>query len=246
MIPTYKKLILLPCLFTLLLNCKKESDKPLILTDIDGNVYRTVILGNQTWMAENLRVTRYRNGDSIGTTFPANKDVSQEINPKYQWVYGGNEKYAATYGRLYTWFAATDDRCLCPDGWHVPSDSEWTILENHLIANGYNYDGTTEGNKIAKALASDTGWTRSSRPGAIGNSDFDNYRNITGFSAIPGGFHYRYGAFDYMGVIGFYWSSTENNNGGWHRLFYYDNAYVTRGDYGKLYGFAVRCVKDQN
>jgi uncharacterized protein (TIGR02145 family) len=244
MIPACNKYIFFICSLITLVSCKKEEDKPLTIFDIDGNIYNTVTIGGQTWLSENLRVKHYRNGDSIGTTYPANKDVSSEINPKYQWVYNGNEKYAATYGRLYTWYAATDDRCLCPEGWHVPSDSEWTVMENYLIANGFNYDGSNEGNKIAKTLATDTGWTSSIRTGAIGNIDYAGYRNISGFSAQPGGFHYRYGAFDYLRTIGFYWSSTEKNYGGWHRLFYYNNAYVTRGDYGKLYGFSVRCVKD--
>ena len=99
------------------------------VTDIDGNVYHTITIGNQTWMAENLKTTKYRNGDAIGTT-TASKDTSTKSTPKYQWAYGGNEANVAKYGRLYTWYAATDTRNIAPAGWHVPTDAEWSILKN--------------------------------------------------------------------------------------------------------------------
>ena len=106
----------------LIQSCKKEVDYS--LQDIDGNVYdNTVTIGTQIWMTENLRTTRYSNGDSIGTT---TLDISGESTPKYQWAYDGNESNVATYGRLYTWYAVTDSRNVCPVGWHVPSDAEWT------------------------------------------------------------------------------------------------------------------------
>jgi hypothetical protein len=86
------------------------------ITDIDGNVYNTVSIGGQCWMKENLKTTKYRNGESIGTTSTATLDISSETTPKYQWAYEGNESNVATYGRLYTWFAITDSRNVCPDG----------------------------------------------------------------------------------------------------------------------------------
>lgn len=244
--PTINSKTFIFLVLILIIGCKKETENSqMILTDIDGNMYKTITLGTQTWMAENLRVTRYRNGDSIGTTVPLHKDISLEINAKYQWVYDGKEDLAATYGRLYTWYVATDERCLCPDGWHLPSDSEWTVLEDYLISNGFNYDGSIEGNKIAKALASDTGWAKGTNAGAVGNTDYENYRNITGFSAVPGGFHYRFGSFNSKDALGYYWSSnTGEYSGGIFRLFYYNNAYVTRGDFGKSNGYSVRCLKD--
>jgi len=224
-------------------SCKKDNPEPTTVTDIDGNVYKTVKIGTQTWMAENLKVTRYRNGDAVGTS--ALHDISGETAPKYQWAYGNNEANVAVYGRLYTSYAAADSRGLCPTGWHVPSDEEWTILENYLISKGYNYDGSTTGNKIGKALASDWGWTFSLNAGSIGNTDFSVKRNATGFSALPGGYRTAEGVFACIGTDGFFWTST----------FIYDgNATILRelaNDYGELYsnwgwndGLAIRCVKD--
>ncbi|MCJ7802706.1 MAG: fibrobacter succinogenes major paralogous domain-containing protein, partial [Candidatus Marinimicrobia bacterium] len=98
------------------------------VTDIDGNNYTGVTIGSQVWMVENLKTTRYRNGDLIGTTILATLNISTENTPKYQWAYGGNEDNVATYGRLYTWYAVTDSRNICPTGWIVPADTDWTIL----------------------------------------------------------------------------------------------------------------------
>jgi len=94
------------------------------ITDIEGNVYNLVAIGTQTWMKENLKTTRYRNGDLIGTTTPATLDISGESTPKYQWAYAGNESNVITYGRLYSWHAVADSRNVCPTGWHVPTDVE--------------------------------------------------------------------------------------------------------------------------
>src|SRR4030043_1346528 len=84
------------------------------VTDIDGNMYNTVTIGTQTWMQENLKVTKYNNGDLIGTTSPPTLDISGEIAPEYQWAYNGNDTNVATYGLLYTWYVVTDNRGLCP------------------------------------------------------------------------------------------------------------------------------------
>ncbi|MFA6581335.1 MAG: fibrobacter succinogenes major paralogous domain-containing protein, partial [Paludibacter sp.] len=133
------------------------------VTDIDGNTYHTVKIGTQTWMVENLKTTKYRNGDIIGTTTPSTKDISSESNPKYQWAFNGDESYVAKYGRLYTWYTINDDRKIAPNGWHVATDAEWIKLENYLIASGYNYDGSTVGNyesnnNFAKSLADIKDW----------------------------------------------------------------------------------------
>ena len=109
------------------------------LVDIDGNVYNTLLIGNQVWMSENLKVTKYRNGDLIGTTSPATLDIRSESNPKYQWSYDGNKSNVTTYGSLYTWHAATDKRGICPTGWHLPTDTEWTTLVTYFTNNDYEY-----------------------------------------------------------------------------------------------------------
>jgi len=214
------------------------------VTDIDGNVYHTVKVGSQTWMVENLNTTRYRNGESIGTTTSANKDISGESAPKYQWTYNGDENNASKYGRLYTWYAVNDSRNLAPTGWHVASDAEWTTLENYLIANGYNYDGTTTGNKIAKSLAATTDWNSYTGIGTIGNDLTKN--NSSGFAALPGGRYYS-GTFYGIGDYGSWWSSTEGSTtSAWFRNLYYDHINLSRLNLSKSYGFSVRCVSDDN
>src|SRR5208283_1067517 len=96
------------------------------------NRYHTVVIGTQKWMIEDLKTTRYRNGDLIDTTTRVELRPGDEIAPKYQWADSGNDGNIATYGRLYTWYAITDNRNVCPTDWHVPTDAEWTTLVNFL------------------------------------------------------------------------------------------------------------------
>lgn len=105
--------------------------------DIDGNIYHTLTIGTQTWMTENLRTTRYRNGDSIGTTRPSTLDIRSESTPKYQWAYAGNDSNLAIYGRLYTWYTVNDPRNVCPVGWHIPSKTDFETLLNNFGGRGY-------------------------------------------------------------------------------------------------------------
>jgi uncharacterized protein (TIGR02145 family) len=207
--------------------------------DADGNDYAVVVIGNQIWMAENLNTTKYRNGNLIGTTNPSNLDIYLEESPKYQWTYNGEETNAAIYGRLYTLDAATDSNNIAPMGWHVSTSDEWETLENYLIINGYNYDGTTTDNKIAKSLATSTLWSTDTGTGAIGNDLTKN--NASGFSAVPGGYRTRSG---FSGIVkasgwwsvGSYWGLRLISND--HGLFNYSGI--------RNAGFSVRCVKDSN
>lgn len=115
--------------------CKKDDEgvnKVITVTDIDGNNYQAITLGTQVWMNENLKVTRFQNGDSIRTTRTRDMDIDRENAPKYQWPYNGNKSNVDKYGRLYTWDAAMDSRGICPQGWHVPSDAEWTTLTDFV------------------------------------------------------------------------------------------------------------------
>jgi uncharacterized protein (TIGR02145 family) len=213
--------------------------------DGDNINYSIVVIGTQTWMAENIKTTKYRNGELIGTTTPATLDISGETSPKYQWAYGGNESNVATYGRLYTWVAVTDSRNVCPTGWHLPSDTEWTILENYLIANGFNFDGTITGNKCAKALASASGWTASSTAGDVGNTDYTAKRNATGFTALPGGYRWYSGSFYNSGNYGYWWSATEDGTtNALTRRLYYNTSYSANYSDSRKSGFSSRCLKD--
>ena len=208
-------------------------------TDLrDGKTYKTVTLNGKEWMAENLAYLPAVSPSSSGS-----------YTDPYYYVYDyqGTNVAAAkqnanytTYGVLYNWPAA---KAACLPGWHLPTDAEWTALENYLIANGYNYDGTTTENKIAKSLAATTNWNTSSETGAIGNNLSLNSKS--GFSALPGGYRYHNSTFYYIGHYGYWWSSTEHSTGSaWDRYLYYGNSHVTRGNYDKELGFSVRCVRD--
>jgi uncharacterized protein (TIGR02145 family) len=213
-------------------------------TDGENNNYSVVKIGNQVWMAENLKTKKYSNGDFIGTTTPISLDISGESTPKYQWASDGNETTAGTYGRLYTWYAVMDSRNVCPTGWHVPSDVEWTTLENYLITNDYNYDGAITGNKIAKALASNALWAIDVGIGTIGNPDYPNKRNSSGFSALPGGERTPGGGFNNLGYIGNWWTATAEISGSYNRGLYWSSSDLKRPYIDKKYGYSIRCLKD--
>ena len=140
----------------------------------------------------------------------------------------------------------TPNKEFAPEGWHVPSDAEWTTLENYLIANGYNYDGTTTENKIAKAMASNTGWNSSTSTdvGAIGNDQSLN--NSSDFNAFPEGFRSNIGSFVYEGYIAVFWSSSESSsNNAWNRDLYNGISSLLRNSSTKQdRGFSVRFVRD--
>ena len=209
--------------------------------DADGNHYPVVHIGNQTWMVENLKTTKYRNGETIPNVTDGTEWTALTTGA---WcTYNNDVANVAKYGRLYTWYAATDSRNIAPAGWHVPNDAEWTTLETYLIANGYNYDGTTSGNKIAKSLASTTDWISSSNTGAIGNDLTKN--NSSGFTALPGGYRSYSGAFFDIGNGGNWWCSAEDGaTNAWIRyLDYYDGSLYRDGN-TKSYGFSVRCIRD--
>jgi uncharacterized protein (TIGR02145 family) len=234
-----------------LTNCRSRTVK-----DIDGNVYPTVTIGTQVWMAKNLKTTRYNNGDLIGTTTPATLNIEGEGTPKYQWAYDGNESNVATHGRLYTWYVATDSRKICPIGWHVPTDAEWTTLTDYLINNGYDYGKGYQRMDIAKSLASTTGWVADDSLGSVGYDQAHN--NRTGFTGLPSGVRGDDGNFYTMGHIGNWWSATEsappiikgfseiivNTPGGLFRNIYHDYCYVNSYSNNKKYGMSIRCIKD--
>jgi len=217
----------------------KPNFPPAVVTDIDGNIYHTVTIGTQTWMVENLKTTKYNDGTSIPYTFDANT-WSALSTPGYCY-YNNDAVNKITYGALYNWYTVNTGK-LAPTGWHVPTDAEWTTLEDYLIANGYNYDGTTTGNKIAKSLAATTLWNTYTTVGAIGNDLTKN--NTSGFAGLPGGYRVGDGSFGYVGGLGSWWSSTQNYTSiGWFRNLYYDDSNVSRGYDGGQCGFSVRCVR---
>lgn len=194
------------------------------VTDIDGNTYNTVTIGTQVWMKENLAVTRYQNGDSIGTTNPETLDISTEVSPKYQWRVGYSDSLLAIYGRHYTWYAATDSRNVCPVGWSVPTDADWTTLTNFLGGNLDSVGGPLK----------ETGTTHWNSP----NTGADN---SSGFTALPGGGREPYA---WVGQDGCFWSSTLyfSTYAKYRRLFSYETE-VYDGGQNMHYGYNIRCIE---
>lgn len=212
--------------------------------DIDGNGYKIVAIGTQVWMAENLKTNKYSNGESISHV--TDNSIWADLTSGAYCYYNNNPvNYSKTFGALYNFYAVIDARNVCPSGWHVPSDAEWSTLENYMIANGYNYDGTTTGNKIGKSLASTSLWWPSTYEGAVGNTDFPNYRNSSGFNGFPGGARSEDGSFSVMGGMGYWWTSYEDFtiNSIAQRLDFNWGELIL-GGHKKTHGFSVRCIKD--
>lgn len=215
------------------------------VTDIDGNEYKTIRIGNQIWMCENLRTTRYRNGDLIGTTTPANKNISGEYLPKYQWVYNGDESNAVKFGRLYTWYVVSDSRGIAPEGWRVPSFDDFNELEKFLVNNGYNYPEHSGSymDFLGKSLASKTMWEINAIPGNVGCEPAKN--NVTNFNAYPVGYKTENGSFIYLGWTTVFWSSNAHDyNRGLGRQLTADDPDLWNCYSPKSFGCAVRCVKN--
>jgi len=213
------------------------------MTDGESNSYKTVTIGTQTWMAENLKVTKYNDG----TTIPNVTDNTTWGNLTTGAVCTYNNTTNAdsirTYGRLYNWYAIGTGK-LCPTGWHVPSDVEWSTLGDYLNANGYDYDGSTTDLAIAKSMASNTGWLSSTIAGAPGNNPSTN--NKSGFSALPGGGRDNSGAFYDIGYAGYWWSSTEDNPMfAVYRILSDGGSILSRfADNAKIRGLSIRCMRD--
>jgi uncharacterized protein (TIGR02145 family) len=193
--------------------------------DVDGNVYTTVTIGTQVWMAENLKTTKYRNGNAIPTNL-TDAAWGSTTTGAYA-IYNNDADNNTTYGKVYNWYAVADSRNLCPVGWHVPSDGEWTILENHL--GGASVAG-------GKLKSTSSLWTA---PNA-------NATNESGFSGLPGGFRFSGGIYLDVGGYGFWWSSTElfPTSNAWYRNLLYNVGNSGRDNLSKRNGYSVRCIKD--
>jgi uncharacterized protein (TIGR02145 family) len=217
--------------------------------DADSNVYTTVTIGNQTWMAENLRTTRFNDNSAI-PLIKDDKKWATVFSPAYCW-YNNSPASRDLYGMLYNWFAVNTGK-LCPVGWHVPADSEWTEMEVYLQNKGFNYDGTIDtdtnretNNKIACSLISITQWQLTTEEGNMGNPPNAVDRNKTGFNALPGGVRYATGRFSLAGNSGFWWTSNKNEAGlAWARYLRYNHSEMSRGCVGQQIGHSVRCLKN--
>lgn len=210
--------------------------------DVEGNLYNIVTIGTQTWMKENLKTTKYNNGNDIGTT-TTTSDLSLVTTPKFVWAFNDDEANVATYGRLYTFYAVTDARGVCPAGYHVPSVTDWATLHDYLTVNNFGF--TAGADDIAKALANTSGWPADPTPGNPGNDQASN--NSSGFSALPSGYRRGVnGTWFELGSKGYWGSSSEGNTPGsssWYRNVDYNVSILGLNDYGPWNGYAIRCVK---
>jgi uncharacterized protein (TIGR02145 family) len=198
------------------------------VSDKDGNVYNPVTIGTQVWLIENLKVTHYRNGDPI-----------DNVTDQTQWDaltagaysnYNNDVSNAVTYGRLYNWYAVSDIRNIAPEGWHVPTVSDWTTLLDYL-----------GGTSVACNKLRETGnvhWD------ALNGGDGNKYAtNSSGFTALPGGFRIVGETFEYMSDFGFWWSNSESSADNADYL-YMTITSVSLESYKKAIGGSVRCIKD--
>jgi len=225
---------------TLFIRCSSDGPvQPLVedtVKDIDGNIYKTVTIGLQIWMVENLKVTHYRNGDPIPNV--TDNNTWSDLSSGAYCDYDNDTSNVATYGRLYNWYAVVDNRGHAPEGWHVPTDEEWKQLEMYLGMSQVEADsvgerGTDEGGKVK-----DTGTTHWSSPNA-------GATNESGFTALPGGHSNTRGNFYSIDGYAYFWSSSEYyGSGAWYRRLNFSNSKFNRYICDNRHGYSVRCVKD--
>lgn len=199
---------------------KKDTGK---VNDADGNSYKTVTIGTQIWMTENLRTTCFSDGKPIAKVMN-DRDWTNYNTPAYCW-YNYNVSDYETYGSLYNWYTVVDSANVCPQGWHVPGKEDWEILINFLKG------ADIAGGKLKDSLH----WV-------ILKIDTTN---ISGFSALPGGSRSEDGSFYNAGKVGNWWSvNSLDEENAWYRFMQHSNTAVKRSYADKRYAFSIRCVKD--
>lgn len=202
------------------------------MTDQEGNVYKTIVIDTQEWMAENLKTSIYRNGESIANVTNNSQWAGLSTGA---WCYYNDSQYECPYGKLYNWHAVADPRNVCPTGWHVPTDVEWSVLINYLDPNA---DGGLNANNTAGGKMKSIG----TQYWLIPNQDATNE---SGFSGLPGGNRDDDGTVYNFGDYGYWWSSTESDTyNAWNRGLNYYNGDVYYYFNSKKDGFSVRCLKD--
>ena len=200
-----------------------------MVSDVENNMYNTVQIGTQCWTKSNLKTSKYRNGDNIPTGL--SNSAWQNTTSGADAIYNNEPVNDGLYGKLYNHYAVTDSRGLCPTGWHVPSDAEWTTLENQL-----------GGSSVAGGALKST--TMQPTPGGW-NSPNTGATNSSGFTALPGGLRYDGGDVGNMTSGGCWWSSSVlSGSNAWLRSLYYITSGVTRDDYLRTGGISVRCCRD--
>lgn len=193
------------------------------VADQEGNTYKTIAIVNQTWMAENLRTGKYRNGESIPCI--VNTDTWCRQTTGATSIYGNSESKFCSYGRLYNRYAVNDSRGLCPTGWHVPTDAEFSTLENFL--------GTQNAGQKMKSAGGD--WLDQTGMG----------RNSSGFSAVPAGGRGQFCTFGEAWAMAYWWTRDQSTvTAGKFCMMSYQASSLGHYQFPKYYGYSVRCVKD--
>ena len=230
--------------FALILFAGCAKEKPELVqpgepvTDIDGNTYKTVKIGDQVWMAENLAVTRYRNGDPVSGVTELDEWVLLETGA---WCESDNDpEKGKAYGKLYNWYAVNDPRGLAPEGWRVPTEEDWRKLEQHLgmepeATGDIEFRGSEQnvGGKLKE-----TGTEHWDKPNTGATDE-------TGFAARAGGYRDNDGPFNFFGKYASFWTATEAENGRvWFRGLATNEKGVYRFSFNQKCGFSVRCIKE--
>jgi uncharacterized protein (TIGR02145 family) len=198
------------------------TSKSQTVTDIDGNAYNTIIIGTQVWMKENLKTINYNDNSSIPLV-TGNSEWNKLSTPAYCYYNNDENKYKSTYGTLYNWYCVNTGK-LCPTGWHVPTDSEWTTLSKYL-----------GGESVAGGKLKEKGTSHWNSP----NTGADN---SSGFTALPGGHRLSDGTFNYFGSLGHCWTATD----AWNRGLLKDYNFLDRYNDGKFFGLSVRWISDNS
>jgi len=213
------------------------------ISDIDGNVYRTVLIGSQCWLASNLKTTTYADSTPI-PNITSGVSWDNLGYGAYVW-YNNDAGWKDLYGALYNWYAVDFPNGLCPEGWHVPTNEEWNILSDYIGGTG-----STHGDELKSCRQ-----IGSPMFGGCNTYEHPRWRYYDrliygtddyGFSGLPAGYRYSYGPFAFLGRYVFFWSSTESSaSTAWYRGLYYDNSQVIQGStFSKRNGFSVRCLRD--
>ena len=218
--------------------CQEEVIPPRVIetstvTDVDGNVYKTVKIGNQWWMAENLKVTRFSDSSSVAfiSVNALNSDWQNAMEAAYTSLNDGQ------YGLLYNFPVVENTKNIAPDGWHVPTDEDWKMLEKEIGMSteeiqSLGWRGSIEAKKLTSLYS--VGW-----PEGTALFGTDEY----GFNAKPGGCRVFNGETNYQGNTAFWWTASTNGNEGWYRYIDANQTRIFKQYTYKGYGMSIRCVK---
>lgn len=218
--------------------------------DIDGNIYATVIMGDQCWLKENIRTSHYNNGDQIDIPGADNSSWMNNTSGAMAW-YNNNESWKNIYGGLYNYFAVTNPKGICPAGWHVPAHSEWSALLDFVVSNGHpnvigDENGAGNAVKSCRKQESPFGGDCNTDDHPRWNADIKHHGfDAFGFAGVAPGYRANFGAYLTIGMRGYHWTITEIDEFmAWAWVLVYNNGAINLENNNKNNGFPVRCIMD--